>query len=134
MSWVDTIHRSFSHLCGQLSGCRTLNAEVMDALSILFHFFSSWRQIFLFILSIVLSPSVCILGSSSPTPPKNLFVSLQKMCFGAMFFKNVASGYCLSCVLQKRNSNTGHIAAFTKRGYRPALEPRFVMLRLRLAG
>ena len=54
------------------------------------------------------------------------------MRFGAAFFKNAASGCCLSCVLQKRSSTTRRIAAFSKRGYRPTLKLRFVMLRLRL--
>ena len=51
--------------------------------------------------------------------------TLLKTRFGAAFlgaalFKNAASGCCL--------------AAFIKRGYRPALKLHFVMLKLRLAG
>ena len=56
-----------------------------------------------------------------------------ELCFSSCVYKNVAIGYYLSCVLHKCNSTTGHIAAFTKCDYRPALKLHFVMLRLRLA-
>ena len=49
-------------------------------------------------------------------------LALQKTRFGVAFFKSLASGSYLSCVLQKRSSNTGHIAVFTKRSYRPTLK------------
>jgi len=93
------------------------------------------KELFGFLVVVYLSNHlsdivVLYMGQKIPLHYKKRALELR---FGVAFFKNAASRYCLNCVLQKRSSNTGRIATFSKRGYRPALKSRFVMLRMRLA-
>ena len=49
------------------------------------------------------------------------------------FLKNAAQAFPFSHVYEEHGSTPSLIVAFTKRGYRPPLRPRFPKLRLRLA-
>ena len=79
---------------------------------------------------------VVMLRSSLTMRRRYAFITLTlpKTRFGAAFFKNAASGCCLSCVFVKRSSISGRVAAFIKPGNKLALKLRFLMLELRLGG